>query len=100
MRTGRRGQDAACDRARDAVRPDFVGGAWWVDLSETLESHLVPQVVAASVSQSELTNDPEPAALARTFPESALLALDNCEQVVDGCAELIVALLERCPRSG
>ena len=79
----------------DAMRPDFIGGAWWVDLSATFEPHLVPQVVASTVLESELTSDPAPAALAHRFPESTLLLLDNCEQVVDGCAELIVALLER-----
>ena len=79
----------------DSMRPDFVGGAWWVDLSATLDSDLVPQVVAATVLQRDLTNDPAPAALAHRFPESTLLTLDNCEQVVDGCADLIVALLAR-----
>jgi predicted ATPase/DNA-binding CsgD family transcriptional regulator len=79
----------------DAMRPDFVGGAWWVDLSSTFDPQLVPQVVAAAVLQSEMTSDPAPAALAYRFPESTLLALDNCEQVVDGCAEFVVALLER-----
>jgi predicted ATPase/DNA-binding CsgD family transcriptional regulator len=77
------------------MRPDFVGGAWWVDLSSTFEPHLVAQVVASTVLQRELTSDPAPAALAHRFPEATLLVLDNCEQVVDGCADLIVALLER-----
>jgi predicted ATPase/DNA-binding NarL/FixJ family response regulator len=81
----------------DAMRPDFIGGAWWVDLSTTLESELVAQVVAASVLDGELSGDPTPATLARHLPESMLLALDNCEQVVGGCAELIVALLGRSP---
>jgi predicted ATPase/DNA-binding CsgD family transcriptional regulator len=79
----------------NALRPDFIGGAWWVDLSATLDSELVSQAVAATVLDGELSGDPTPAALARQFPRSTLLALDNCEQVVDGCAELIVALLER-----
>ncbi len=79
----------------EAMRPDFIGGAWWVDLSSTFEPHLVAQVVASTVLERELTGDPAPAALAHRFPESTLLLLDNCEQVVDGCAELIVALLER-----
>jgi predicted ATPase/DNA-binding CsgD family transcriptional regulator len=78
----------------DVMRSDFVGGAWWVDLSSTLEDRLVPQVVAATVLQGGLTSDPAPAALARRFPDPSLLALDNCEQVADGCAELIVALLQ------
>ncbi len=77
-----------------AMRPDFVGGAWWADLSTTIEDRLVPQVVWAGVSQGDLTSDPAPAALARMFPEPSLLLLDNCEQVIDGCAELTVALLQ------
>lgn len=37
----------------DAVQADFVGGAWWVDLSETLGSALVAQAVAATVLPGE-----------------------------------------------
>jgi predicted ATPase/DNA-binding CsgD family transcriptional regulator len=81
----------------DAMRPDFVGGAWWVDLSTTFEARLVPEVVAATILHRDLISDPAPLALAREFPESTLLVLDNCEQVVDSCAELLVALLERSP---
>jgi predicted ATPase/DNA-binding CsgD family transcriptional regulator len=72
-----------------------VGGAWWIDLSSTFEAGLVPQVVAATIFDRDLNGDPAPAALARKLPESTLLVLDNCEQVVDGCAELVVGLLER-----
>ena len=79
----------------DAIRPDFVGGAWWIDLSTTLDAGLVTQVVAATILKRDVSGDPVPAALARKLPESTLLVLDNCEQVVDGCAELVVALLER-----
>ena len=81
----------------DSIRADFVGGAWWVDLSTTFDARLVPEVVAATILQRDLTSDPAPMALARQLPESTLLVLDNCEQVVDGCADLIVALLERSP---
>ncbi len=81
----------------ETIRPDFVGGAWWIDLSTTFEPGLVSQAVAATILDRDLTNDPTPAALARKLPESTLLVLDNCEQVVDGCAELVVALLERSP---
>ena len=81
----------------DAIRADFVGGAWWIDLSSTMEPSLVPQVVAATILPRDLTGDPVPAALAARLPESTLLVLDNCEQVVEGCAELVVGLLERSP---
>jgi predicted ATPase/DNA-binding CsgD family transcriptional regulator len=79
----------------ETIRPDFVGGAWWIDLSTTFEPGLVSQVVAATILDRDLSGDPVPAALARKLPESTLLVLDNCEQVVDGCAELVVGLLER-----
>jgi predicted ATPase/DNA-binding CsgD family transcriptional regulator len=81
----------------EAIRPDFIGGAWWIDLSTTMEPGLVPQAVAATVFERGITNDPVPAALAGRLPESTLLVLDNCEQVIDGCADLVVGLLERSP---
>jgi predicted ATPase/DNA-binding CsgD family transcriptional regulator len=80
----------------DALQADFVGGAWWVDLSETLGSALVAQAVAATVLPGEGANDPSPAAISRRFTESSLLVLDNCEQVADACAELTSSLLARC----
>jgi predicted ATPase/DNA-binding CsgD family transcriptional regulator len=79
----------------DAVRADFVGGAWWVDLSTTLESTLVAQAIAATLLPSEPAGDPS-GAIARRFSESSLLVLDNCEQVADGCASLLSELLGRC----
>jgi predicted ATPase/DNA-binding CsgD family transcriptional regulator len=92
---GGAGKTRLASALAEAIRPDFVGGAWWIDLSTTFEAGLVPQVVAATVLDRDLSGDPVPAALARKLPESTLLVLDNCEQVVDGCAELVVGLLER-----
>lgn len=77
----------------EAVRADCVGGAWFVDLATTLDNSLVGQVVATALLPGEPTIDPTPAAIARRFSGSTLLVLDNCEQVVEGCAELITALL-------
>jgi predicted ATPase/DNA-binding CsgD family transcriptional regulator len=81
----------------DAIRPDFIGGAWWIDLSAVMTPGLVPQAVAATVFERGISSDPVPAALAGRLPESTLLVLDNCEQVVDACADLVVGLLERSP---
>jgi predicted ATPase/DNA-binding CsgD family transcriptional regulator len=92
---GGAGKTRLANALAEAIRPDFVGGAWWIDLSTTFDAGLVPQVVAATVLDRDLSTDPVPAALARKLPESTLLVLDNCEQVVDGCAELVVGLLER-----
>jgi predicted ATPase/DNA-binding CsgD family transcriptional regulator len=78
----------------EAVREDFVGGAWWVDLSAALDPGLVAQVAAATLLPAEPASEPT-MAIARRFGESSLLVLDNCEQVVDACAELVVNLLSR-----
>jgi predicted ATPase len=80
----------------EAVRPDFVGGAWWVDLSSTLDPALVAQAAASMLLPAEPTSDPA-AAIARRFAVPSLLVLDNCEQVIDGCAVLVVNLLSRSP---
>ena len=77
------------------VRADFVGGAWWVDLSATVDSASVSQVITSALLPGEPANDPTPAALARRFEESSLLVLDNCDQVLDGCAEVVMSLLSR-----
>ncbi|HET6869429.1 MAG TPA: tetratricopeptide repeat protein [Solirubrobacteraceae bacterium] len=92
---GGAGKTRLANALAEAIRPDFVGGAWWIDLSTTFDADLVPQVVAGTILDRDLSTDPVPAALARKLPESTLLVLDNCEQVVDGCAELVVGLLER-----
>ncbi len=80
----------------DAVREDFVGGAWWVDLSSTFEAGLVAQVVANTLRPDAGVGDPWPAML-QSLSESTLLVLDNCEQVAGASAELVARLLERAP---
>ncbi len=79
----------------EAVQADFVGGAWWVDLSATHDPEAVAQVVAAAVLPGEFAIGSAVAAIARHFTDSALLVLDNCEQVIASTAELVIALLSR-----
>src|SRR5579862_8432233 len=52
----------------EAVREDFVGGVWWVDLSSTFDSGLVAQVVASTLLPDAGVGDPWPA-LAQTLAE-------------------------------
>jgi predicted ATPase/DNA-binding CsgD family transcriptional regulator len=80
----------------EAVREDFVGGAWWVDLSSTLDPASVARVVAGTLLPDAGFGDPWPA-LTQALSDSTLLVLDNCEQVVGACAELVARLLERAP---
>jgi predicted ATPase/DNA-binding CsgD family transcriptional regulator len=80
----------------EAVREDFVGGAWWADLSSVFDPGLVGQAVASAVYPGAPAGDPG-AALAQLFTESSLLVLDNCEQVAEACARFVARMLERSP---
>jgi predicted ATPase len=76
---------------------DFDDGVFFVDLSTVSDPNLVGQAVAGSLRLQIL--DPTPDALADYFADrQTLLLLDNCEHLLDVCAEVADALVgERCP---
>ncbi len=80
----------------EAVRADFIGGAWWADLADGAEDARVAQTVAAALMPGEQLNDPA-AASARLLSSTSLLVVDNCEQVVAGAARVVAELLARAP---
>jgi predicted ATPase/DNA-binding CsgD family transcriptional regulator len=80
----------------EAVREDFVGGAWWADLSTVFDPGLVGQTVTSAVYPGASAGDPG-SALAQLFTESSLLVLDNCEQVAEASAAFVARMLERSP---
>src|SRR5207253_897479 len=62
------------------------------------EPSLVPQTVAAVFDLRELADQPIAAVLTATLRErNLLLVLDNCEHLLDACAQLVDALLRACP---
>jgi predicted ATPase/DNA-binding CsgD family transcriptional regulator len=68
-------------------------GAWWVDLAEITDPALVADAAADAVGA--LVGSGRLAPQLRT--SRLLLGLDNCEQVLDGVAELAAELLRDCP---
>ena len=78
----------------DALREDLVDGAWWVDLAASVDSGLVAQELVRAVLPGSPAPDPA-AALARRFAAPALVVLDNCEAVRNGCAQVVAELLAR-----
>lgn len=81
----------------EQLQADLPGGAWWVDLSNTFDDALVAPAASAGVWSTSHGTDALPAAITERFCGPALLVLDNCEQVVDGSAELAAMLLSSCP---
>ena len=67
-------------------------GAWWVDLAEITDPALVADTVADAVG---VLVGSRLAPQLRT--SRLLLCLDNCEQILDGVADLAAELLRSCP---
>ena len=83
--------------ARDLVG-GFNGGVWWVGLASISDPELLPRTVAMALGVPETPDRSPTEALADHLEGlEALLILDNCEHLVEGCADLADALLGSCP---
>jgi predicted ATPase/class 3 adenylate cyclase len=73
-------------------------GVWLVELAPLADPALVPQALATVLGVREDANRPLPATLAEVLrPKQLLLLLDNCEHLIEACAQLADALLRACP---
>ncbi len=80
------------------VLDDHPDGVWWVDLAPISDPALVASEVAATLSIRELPSQPVIDTLTTQLAERRLLiGLDNCEHLLQACAELAATLLEACP---
>ena len=74
--------------ARVAER--FAGGVWWVELASLADGALVTDRVARALGLQAGDTD----AIVDYFAERpALLLLDNCEHLIEGVAEFVIAVL-------
>ena len=71
-------------------------GVWFVDLSVVRTSDGVPAAVAAAMGLSQHGADVR-AVCEHIGDTQRLLLLDNCEHLIDACAELVEAVLSSCP---
>ena len=81
------------------VLDDFPDGVWFVELAALTDPSSVPQAVATVLGVKEEAGRPVVDALTKYVRDLQLLIiLDNCEQVVHGCADLAKRLLQAGPR--
>jgi len=79
----------------DAVAED---GVWWVELAPLADPRLVPQAVASTLGLHVETDMPFSDVLVGAVrTRRLLLVLDNCEHLIDACAQLAHELLRACP---
>ncbi len=70
-------------------------GVWWVDLSAVTDSAQIPETVAAAIGL--LVESGDRLLIGQLRTKRALICLDNCEQIIEGVAEFVVALQTGCP---
>jgi len=93
-----------CGKTRLAIQvatdlvDSFKDGVWWVDLAPLSDAALVPQMAAKALGLRGEPNEPLMETLRRHLrPKQLLFVLDNCEHLVDACAQLAEGLLKACP---
>lgn len=81
---------------KSASRFERVG---WVDLTPVTEPAAVVQQLIESLHIPERAeSDPRDVVRVDISKSSALIVLDNCEHVIESCAELAEFLLRNCPK--
>ena len=81
------------------VAARFTDGARWVDLQAVSEPALVAHAVGAAVDVRERPGQALADTLVEQLQEQHLLVvLDNCEHLVQACAELVGKLSATCPQ--
>ncbi|MBK6851725.1 MAG: adenylate/guanylate cyclase domain-containing protein [Burkholderiales bacterium] len=80
------------------VLDDYPDGVWFVELAPLADPQLVPQAVASVLGVKEDAGRPITEALTRFVQDRRLLiTFDNCEHVVQACADLANQLLRASP---
>jgi len=78
---------------------EYPNGVWFISLDSLSDPRLVPQTVASVFDIREGSSD-QPLIERLTYSlhaKTVLLILDNCEHLLDICAQLITTLLQNCP---
>src|SRR5262249_13852356 len=77
---------------------EYPDGVWFVDLSPIADPAGVPQAVGAALGIAEEPREPMLGTLTRALRHrSLLLILDNCEHLVETCAQVADQLLRAWP---
>jgi predicted ATPase/DNA-binding XRE family transcriptional regulator len=80
------------------LQNDFADGVWFVPLDSLSDLALVPQTVASIFEIRASADRPIIETLKDVLRrKTLLLVLDNCEHLLEACAQLITSLLLHCP---
>ena len=92
------GKTRLAQRVGGEMRRAFPDGVWFVELAELRDPGLVAVTVGEALGIREEAVGGDSAGLTAFLADrQALLILDNCEHLIDACADLAGALLPACP---
>jgi predicted ATPase/transcriptional regulator with XRE-family HTH domain len=95
---GGSGKTRLAIQAATDLLDEFAGGVWFVELGPIADPTLVPQAAAAALGVRELSGAPLLDVLIGFLrPRASALILDNCEHLIEACADLAAQLLAGCP---
>jgi predicted ATPase len=96
--TGGVGKTRLALKLAHEVRRNFTDGVWLVDLAELREGELLCQTVMTTLGLIDRsTRSPLDRLTEFLADKRLLLILDNCEHLLESCAELICGLLQTAP---
>lgn len=96
--TGGIGKTRLSLKVGEQLLNDYPDGIWLLELASLGDPARVPQTVAALFNIIEGPEESPTEKLIHALRSKAiLLILDNCEHVLDACAQLANALLRNCP---
>lgn len=77
----------------------YPNGVWFIALDSLSDPALVPQAVASVFDIRETPDHPLMDKLIDFLhSKSSLLILDNCEHLLEACAQLVMVILKNCPK--
>jgi predicted ATPase len=78
--------------------PEYPGGVWFIELAPVADERRVPQTVASALGVMEDAGRPVVEALIRFVRDRrTLVILDNCEHLLQACADLAKQMLQAGP---
>jgi predicted ATPase/DNA-binding winged helix-turn-helix (wHTH) protein len=94
------GKTTVAAAVADVVRASYGDGTWYVELAALSDPNLVPSAVGAALGVPLSGDDHMRVIAAWLRDKTALLLLDNCEQVIAAAAALAEVILKAAPQAG
>ncbi len=95
--TGGTGKTRLALKLAERVMGDYPDGVWLIELAPLSDPAMVPQAILAALGRPDVPAQQATSTLIHWLREKRILLLiDNCEHVIDACAQVIDALLRGC----